>query len=178
MNVIHSRITARRWAGWLVIAALVVNAAIMVSDSVAGEADKQEVHLYFTDAKRPFLVAETRVMVNPGDPTAFSRQLIVELIKGSVRGNLATIPKGTQLRSFFLLEDGMAVVDFSTHFRENHPGSCRLEQLTLFSIVNSLILNVPEVDRVKILIDGAEAQTLAGHLPLEFPLTADMLLTR
>jgi hypothetical protein len=53
-----------------------------------------------------------------------------------------------------------------------------LEQLTLFSVVNSLILNVPEIDRVKILIDGAEVQTLTGHLPLEFPLTADMLLTR
>jgi spore germination protein GerM len=164
--------------GWLVTAGLAVTVAIMVPDCTAGEADKQEVHLYFTDSNRPFLIAETRVMVNPGDPTAFSRQLVLELINGSVRGNLPTIPEGTQLRSFFLLGDGMAVVDFSTHFRENHPGSCRLEQLTLFSVVNSLILNVEEVDRVKILIDGAEAQTLAGHLPLEFPLTADMLLTR
>ena len=178
MNVLHSCITALRWVGWLVIAGLAVNVTLMIPDSVAGETDKQEVHLYFTDAKQPFLIAETRVMVNPGDPAAFSRQLIEELINGSVRGNLATIPKGTQLRSFFLPGDGMAVVDFSTHFRENHPGSCRLEQLTLFSVVNSLILNVSEIDRVKILIDGAEAQTLAGHLPLEFPLTADMLLTR
>jgi hypothetical protein len=31
---------------------------------------------------------------------------------------------------------------------------------------------------VQILIDGAEVQTLAGHLALEFPLTADMMLTR
>jgi hypothetical protein len=54
------------------------------------------------------------------------------------------------------LSDGTAVVDFSTQLRENHPGSCRREQLTLFSVVNSLILNVSEIDRVKILIDGAE----------------------
>jgi hypothetical protein len=76
------------------------------------------------------------------------------------------------------LEDGTAVVDFSIHFRKNHPGSCRQEQLTLFSVVNSLVLNVPEIDRVKILIDGAESETLTGHVALEFPLTADMLLTR
>jgi spore germination protein GerM len=151
---------------------------INVPDCVAGEGDTQLVHLYFADAKRPFLVAESRVMVDPGAPTAFCRQLIMELINGSARGNLATIPKETQLRSFFLLDDGTAVVDFSPQLRENHPGSCRREQLTLFSVVNSLILNVSQINRVKILIDGAEAQTLMGHFPLEFPLTADLLLTR
>ena len=77
-----------------------------------------------------------------------------------------------------MLGDGTAVVDFSAHLRKNHTGSCRMEQLTLFSIVNSLILNVSEIDQVKILIDGTEVETLTGHLPLEFPLTADMLLTR
>ncbi|MBC2710112.1 MAG: GerMN domain-containing protein [Desulfosarcina sp.] len=146
--------------------------------AIAEQMEKQMVHLYFADANRPFLIAEARVMVNPGDPMAFGRQLVVELINGSARGNLATIPTGTQLRSFFLLDDGTAVVDFSAQLRENHPGGCRLEQLTLFSVVNSLILNVSEIDRVKILIDGEETQTLTGHLPLEFPLTADMLLTR
>jgi len=178
MNVLHSCMTAMRCVGWLAIAGLAVNVAINVPDCVAGEGDTQLVHLYFADAKRPFLIAESRVMIDPGDPTAFCRQLVLELINGSARGNLATIPEGTQLRSFFLLGDGTAVVDFSTHLRENHSGSCRLEQLTLFSVVNSLILNVSEIDRVKILIDGAEAPTLTGHLPLEFPLTADMLLTR
>lgn len=167
-----------RWIGWLVVAGLALHVAAMVPGCLAGEGDKQLVHLYFADAKQPFLIAEARVMVNPGDPMAFGRRLVVELINGPARGNLATIPAGTQLRSFFLLGEGTAVVDFSTHLRENHPGSCRLEQLTLFSVVNSLILNVSEIDRVKILIDGAETQTLTGHLPLEFPLTADMLLTR
>lgn len=167
-----------RWIVCSLIAGLAVHVAMKVSDGVAAEGNTQLVHLYFADAKRPFLIAEPRMVVDSGDRTAFSRQLVLELINGSARGNLATIPKETQLRSFFLLGDGTAVVDFSTHFRENHPGSCRLEQLTLFSVANSLILNVAEIDRVKILIDGEEAQTLAGHLPLEFPLTADMLLTR
>jgi spore germination protein GerM len=150
----------------------------MASHPAPHRTHAQLVHLYFSDAKRPFLVAEDRVVVYPGDPMAFGRQLVLELINGSTRGHVATLPAGTKLRSFFLLDDGTAVVDFSAQLRENHPGSCRREQLTLFSVVNSLVLNVPEIDRVKILIDGAEAQTLTGHLPLEFPLTADMLLTR
>jgi spore germination protein GerM len=178
MNVLHGGMAVLRIVGWLMTAGLVVQGAVMLPRCAAGEGDKQVVYLYFADAKRPFLVAEARVMADPGDPTAFSRQLVSELIDGPSRGNLPTIPKGTQLRSFFMLGDGTAVVDFSAHLRENHPGSCRAEQLTLFSVINTLILNVSEVDRVKILIDGAEAQTLAGHLPLEFPFTADMLLTR
>ena len=85
--------------------------------------------------------------------------MIAELIDGPPRGQLSTIPAGTQLRAFYLLDDGTAVVDFSPQLEKNHAGSCRMEQLTLFSIVNSLILNVPEIRRVKILINGAEAQT-------------------
>jgi spore germination protein GerM len=178
MDVHHGCAAALRGVARLAIAGLAFHWAMVAPDCIAGDGDMQVVHLYFADAKRPFLIAEARVMVNPGDPTAFGRQLVAELINGSTRGNLATLPAGTLLRTFFILDDGTAVVDFSTHLRENHPGSCRLEQLTLFSVVNSLILNVPEIDRVKILIDGAEVQTLTGHLPLEFPLTADMLLTR
>lgn len=178
MNVLYGGITALRGVGWLVISGLAIHVAATWPICFAGEMEKQVAHLYFADVKRPFLVAEARVMANPGDPMAFGRQLVLELIKGSERGNLATIPKGTRLRSFFLIGDGTAVVDFSTHLRENHPGSCRGEQLTLFSVVNSLILNVSEIGRVMILIDGAEIQTLTGHIPLDFPLTADMLLTR
>ena len=178
MKQFHSCITALRIVGWLITAGVVLHSSGMLPDCAAGESDKQVVHLYFADAKRPLLIAEARVMVNPGEPLAFCRQLVLELINGSARGNLATISKETRLRSLFLLGDGTAVVDFSAHLRENHSGSCLLEQLTLFSIVNSLILNVSEVDQVKILIEGAEVQTLTGHLSLEFPLTADMLLTR
>ena len=179
MNVHQGGVyTFLRWIGWLVIAGLAVHTPAMVPGCLAGQGEKQVVYLYFADATKPFLIAEARVMVDPGDPVAFGRQLVMELINGPARGNLATIPSGTQLRAFFLLGDGTAVVDFSAHLRENHPGSCRMEQLTLFSVVNSLILNVAEIDRVKILIDGAETHTLTGHLPLEFPLTADMLLTR
>jgi hypothetical protein len=101
MKVFRRGMAALRCVGWLAIAGLAVCFAINVPDCAAGEGDTQLVHLYFADAKRPFLIAESRVMVDPGDPTAFCRQLVLELINGSARGNLATIPKGTQLRSFF-----------------------------------------------------------------------------
>lgn len=179
MNGHHGGVFAFfRWLGWLVVAGWAVVCIAMAPHCVAGNGSQQVVHLYFADAKKPFLVGESRLMVHSGDPTSFGRQIVVALINGPSGGNLATIPKGTQLRAFFILGDGTAVVDFSNPIRENHPGSCRQEQLTLFSVVNSLVLNVTEIDRVKILVDGTETQTLTGHLALEFPLTADLLLTR
>ena len=167
-----------RGAGRLAILCLVLYITIQILPVYADDGDKWVAHLYFADARNPFLVTEKRVMANSGDPGQQGRQLIEKLIEGPHEGSSPTIPKETQLRAFFLLDDGTAVVDFSPEFIENHPGSCRMEQLTLFSVVNSLILNVPEIKRVKILINGAEMQTLAGHLTLAFPLTADMLLTR
>jgi len=168
-----------RWLGCLAFAGLALCCAAMApSTGYAGEGEKQVAHLYFADAKKPFLLSEERVMIDSGNPADYARQIVQELINGSTAGKRAIIPPQTRLRSFFLLEDGTAVVDFSRDLRKNHPGGCRQEQLTLFSVVNSLVLNVPAIDRVKILIDGAEAQTLTGHVALEFPLTANMLLTR
>lgn len=177
MNVHHRWANVLRCFGRLAVAVIAIQQATTMPGCWAEE-DRLVAHLYFADARNPFLVAEPRTVINLGDPTALGRWIVAELIDGSNEGNLSTIPAGTQLRSFFVLVDGTAVVDFTSLFRENHPGGCRLEQLTLFSVVNSLVLNVPEINRVKILIDGVETRTLAGHLPIEFPLTADMLLTR
>ena len=50
--------------------------------------------------------------------------------------------------------------------------------MTIWSIVNTLVLNVPEIEAVKILIGGGEAETLAGHIDLSRPLRANMPLVR
>jgi hypothetical protein len=110
-----------RCIGWLVLAGLLVHDAGLVPDCLAGKSDMQLVHLYFADAKRPFLIAESRDGRSRRSD-GFCRQLVLELINGSARGNLATIPEGTKLRSFFLLGDGTAVVDFSTHLKKITPG--------------------------------------------------------
>jgi hypothetical protein len=44
--------------------------------------------------------------------------------------------------------------------------------------VNSLILNIPEIETVRILVEGKEEATLAGHVDLRFPFQANMLFVR
>jgi hypothetical protein len=40
------------------------------------------------------------------------------------------------------------------------------ELLAVYALVNSLTQSIPEVRQVRFLLDGREAQTLAGHIDL------------
>jgi hypothetical protein len=57
-------------------------------------------------------------------------------------------------------------VDFSKEITSRHPGGLQEELATIYSIVNTITENVPGVDRVRILIQGMEAESLAGHIAL------------
>ena len=101
------------------------------------------------------------------------REVIQELISGPYGVLVRTIPEGTKLLSVYLLSDGTLVVDFSREIQTLHTGGTTGEILTVYSIVNTLTMNFKEVEKVQILVDGDEVETLVGHLDLEQPLTRD-----
>ena len=80
------------------------------------------------------------------------------------------IPAGTPLRTLFIGQRGEAFVDLGAEVRTKHPGGALDELFTVYAIVNSLTVNLPAITRVQILIDGKEADTLAGHVDLRHPL--------
>ena len=135
-------------------------------------------HLYFADKDSLFLIAERRVLRHLEGPTNFSRKIVEALINGPSGGYTRTIPQDTILRAVYITEDGICYVDVSAQIKEYHPGGVQSELLTLYSLVNSLILNIPEIKAVKILIDGNESMTLAGHIDVQDPIKANMLLIR
>ena len=139
---------------------------------------KSPVHLYFSDRQNIFLMSEQRVLLHADSPTSLARAIVEALIKGPQEGLVRTIPSATVLRAIYIATDNVCYVDLSEMVRKNHPGGSNSELLTVYSIVNSLILNISAIDRVKILIDGQEVLTLAGHIDLQFPAKANMLLIR
>ena len=139
---------------------------------------KSLANIYFADKDNAFLMAESQTLSIPANTTAFGKVILETLIKGPREGLMRTIPEGTTLRAFFLADDGTAYVDMSEVVSENHPGGCKSELLTIYSIVNSLILNISEIETVQILIGGREAMTLSGHIDLRYPFRAEMLLIR
>jgi spore germination protein GerM len=91
---------------------------------------------------------------------------------------VSVIPEGTMLRAFYVTERGDAFVDLSPEASSQHPGGSSTELLTVYAIVNAVTANLPTIQRVQILIDGREADTLAGHVDLRRPLQQDLSLVR
>jgi spore germination protein GerM len=187
---------AKRWFGYSALAVIVGIALLLVmvimSDDAGDRENSQQpmrpaaaissqtrlVHLYFSDKDSQFLMAENRVLKSPEDPEFFARSIIEALIKGPQQGLARTLPAATAIRAIFVTPEGICFVDLTSAVTERHPGGIQSELLTIYSIVNSLVLNVPQIKAVKILINGSEAMTLAGHINLQIPIKANMLLIR
>ncbi len=139
---------------------------------------KPVVHLYFSDKDNSFLKAETRDLFHSDNLSEFGKNIVEALIEGPKTGLMRTIPTDTILKAFYITRDGTAYVDMSDTIRDAHPGGVKSELFTIYSMVNSLTLNIPEIDALKILINGKEAMTLNGHIDARFPFKANMLLIR
>jgi hypothetical protein len=140
--------------------------------------DKSVVHLYFSDKSNSFLTAEERSLFHSENSAEFANIIIEALIDGPRQELMRTIPVETTIKALYVTRDGTAYVDISNTVTDTHPGGIKSELFTIYSIVNSLTLNIPEIDAVKILVGGREAMTLAGHIDLGFPFKANMLLIR
>ncbi len=100
------------------------------------------------------------------DPVLRSKQVLNTLLAGPVDAELRTLPPDALLLAFYLLPDGTAIADFSEALATSVPSGIVSEQLAVNSITRTLEANVPQVQRLKILIHGQEVETLAGHLDL------------
>ena len=100
------------------------------------------------------------------DPVLRSKQVLNTLLAGPVDAELRTLPPDALLLAFYLLPDGTAIADFSEALANSIPSGIASEQMAVNSIARTLEANVPQVQRLKILIHGQEVETLAGHLDL------------
>jgi spore germination protein GerM len=72
----------------------------------------------------------------------------------------------------------VAKVNFNKALSKDHPGGSSGEMMTVYSIVNSLTLNFPQIKRVQILIEGKAIETIAGHLSLKQPVSSNRELIK
>ncbi len=73
---------------------------------------------------------------------------------------------GSEIRDVYLVEPGLAVIDLNAAFADDHRSGVLVEELTVVSLVQTLSANIPGITRVKILVEGGERDTLAGHADL------------
>jgi len=100
------------------------------------------------------------------DPVQRSKQVLHALIASAPTAEQRTLPADAELLAFYVLPDGTAIADFSDAVVSEIPSGIFSEELIVDSIVQTLENNVPSLRRLKILIHGQEAETLAGHVDL------------
>lgn len=135
---------------------------------------RRSLRLFFASPSEDSLREEIREVKAAGVIDEEAKAAVIELIKGPRSELLSPIPAGTRLRQLYIDSRGIAYVDFSAELRDRHPGGSRAELLAVYCIVDTLAYNFREIKRVKILIDGSEIDTLAGHIDLRRPLKPRM----
>jgi len=134
----------------------------------------QAVVLAFADREGIAMTEERREIAVPEDAAARAQRILEELVRGPRGGDSArTLPEGTKVLSVILDESGCAFVDFSRELVANHPGGSTGELMTIRSIVRTLASNFPEVVSVRVLVEGREIETIAGHIDASAPFPVD-----
>lgn len=73
---------------------------------------------------------------------------------------------GSEVKDVYIVNRNLAVVDINSDFANQHRSGVLVESLTIASLIETLAANVPQITRVKIMVDGKERDTLSGHADL------------
>jgi spore germination protein GerM len=144
--------------------------------SPSGPVARTSVTLFFLSEDDDLLHKETREI--PAGPSTAdeAERVIAELVKGSFKGLLSPLPPETRVRQVFVSKEGVAYVDLSREAADKFAYGSSSELGAVYSIVNSLAYNFKSVKRVTILVEGAERETLGGHIDISRPIAPDFKL--
>lgn len=138
---------------------------------------EREAILYFASQDGSRLVPETRNLAGCRDQENCLKATVEALIQGSAAGLFPVIPAQAVVLSV-REEGGMAVADFSADLQKGHPGGSMSELLTVYALADTLASNFPHIRQVRILIEGAEVESLKGHVDLRRPVQVNFGLVR
>lgn len=140
--------------------------------NAANKVSMRTVRLYF-ESPAMLLAAETRNIALPESAAAAMPVVVRELMKGPARPPLGRLfPADTVVRGTYLLPGGTAIVDLGGATLTQGWGTGSHDELmSVYSLVQSLTANFPEARRVRILVNGTPAETLAGHVSVARSLT-------
>ena len=139
--------------------------------TAAKKKEKQEVTLFFSDANERFLIPEKRFIPKENGPEEQAQEMVKALLSGSKTGLVNTFPENVELQSVKLEGGDTLLVNFGESLAINHPGGSTAEMATVYSLTNTLTVNMPAIKKVKILIGGKERESLKGHIGLKNPFT-------
>jgi germination protein M len=140
-----------------------------VQNGGAVDVTTRRIRLFFAVPDADRLQEEERTIPRAASVVEEAKRAVAELIKGPQTDLNPTIPPGVGLLQLYVDGRGTAYADFTRDLQTKHPGGTGGELLTIYSIVDTLTANFSEIERVKILVEGSEILTLAGHIDTRRP---------
>jgi germination protein M len=127
----------------------------------------------FYESQDLLLAPEKRDLPLPENPAGALDLVVRELLKGSANAAVPRLlPADTVLRGAYLLPDGTAFIDLGgPTLTQGWSTGSHQELMAVYSVVQTVTSNFPEAKRVRVLVNGEPAETLAGHVSLSRALT-------
>jgi hypothetical protein len=139
--------------------------ALPVTPPLSGPTET--VTLYVADDGAGMLRARSAQIPLPGGRQQRAEELLRALLRIYQQpGASHPLAPAADIRSIYLVAPGAAVIDLNAAFADQHRSGILSEQLTVNSLVETLAVNVPGINRVNILVEGKPRDTLAGHADL------------
>ncbi|HLV88048.1 MAG TPA: GerMN domain-containing protein [Candidatus Sulfotelmatobacter sp.] len=144
---------------------VVVNDTRPLAPPVAGPTE--QVVLFVAHDEDGSLRAEAAQIPMPSGRQQRTEELLRALLTIYLDKNSPhVLGAGADVRSIFLVDPGMAVIDLNSAFADTHRSGILVEDLTIASLIHTISVNTPGILKVKILVDGKDRDTLAGHADL------------
>ncbi|HEX2833327.1 MAG TPA: GerMN domain-containing protein [Thermoanaerobaculia bacterium] len=146
-----------------------INAANKVSNRVAR---------FYYESGDMQLIAESRNIALPENPAAAIPVVARELMKGPAgKTAFRLFPPDTLVRGAYLLPGGNVIVDLGgPTLQKGWETGSHTEIMAIHSLVQTITSNFSDARRVRVLVNGSPAETLAGHISLARPFGPDTSL--
>jgi len=130
----------------------------------------EQVTLYVADDDLGTLRATSAVIPLPSARQQRGEELLRALLSAyAAKSSHHVLGGGSDVRAFYLVEPGLAVIDLNSAFADGHRSGVLVEELTVASLAKTLSANLPGLTQIQFLVDGKLRDTLAGHADLSSP---------
>jgi hypothetical protein len=137
----------------------------------------EDITLYLANDADASITPTTSSLSLPQAPALRARSLLEHLLATyALPGSSHPLQGGTAVDDVFLFPDPkpalgrqpgqLAIINLRGAFLDNHPSGIQVEALTVQSIIGTLHAALPQVTKIRFLVDGQPHDTLAGHADL------------
>ena len=146
----------------------------VVAPPVAGPTE--QVTLYVADDDSGILRKQGARIPLPGGRQQRAQELLRAVLSIYLQKNSPhVLGAGADIRDVYIVDPGLAVIDLNSAFVAGHRSGVLVEELTVASLIQTLASNIPGINRVRVLVEGKERATLAGHADLSIPYDASAI---